>query len=82
MIPTINDFHAQCKARAEDLAKRIGVDFKPLDVETIETSTRKRISAIMKYRERKEEYDDLLETVFKVLSPEEVVDLIRNSRNK
>ena len=82
MTQTINDFHAQCKARAEALATRLGVDFQPLDVESIETTARKRMAALMKYRERKEEYDALLETVFKVLSPTEVVEILRNSRNK
>lgn len=82
MTQTINDFHEQCKARAENLAQRLGVKFQPLDVETIETTTRKRIAAIMKYRERKEEYDSLLETVFTVLSPVEVVDFIRKTLNK
>lgn len=82
MTQTINDFHTQCKARAEALAKRLGVDFQPLDVDSIETSARKRMAALMKYRERKEEYDSLLETVFTVLSPTEVVEILRNSRNK
>lgn len=82
MTQTINDFHAQCKARAEELAKRLGVDFQPLDVNSIETAERKRMAALMKYRERKEEYDSLLETVFKVLSPTEVVEILRNTRNK
>jgi len=82
MTQTINDFHAQCKARAEELAKRLGVDFQPLDVNSIETAARKRMAALMKYRERKEEYDSLLETVFKVLSPTEVVEILRNTRNK
>lgn len=82
MTPTISDFHAQCKARAEELAQRLGVDFKPLDVETIESTARRRLAAIQKYRERKEEYDALLEKVFTVVSPQEVVDYIRNSQNK
>lgn len=82
MTQTINDFHAQCKARAEELATRLGVDFQPLDVNAIETAARKRMAALMKYRERKEEYDSLLETVFKVVPPEDVVDFIRNFRNK
>lgn len=82
MTQVINDFHAQCKARAEELAKHLNVEFKPLDVETIEKNTRKRMAALMKYRERKEEYDALLETVFKVVPPDEVVEYLRKSLNK
>lgn len=82
MTQAINDFHSKCKARAEELAKRLGVDFQPLDVDTIEKTARRRTAALMKYRERKEEYDALLEEVFTVVSPQEVVEYLRNSRNK
>lgn len=82
MTQIINDFHAKCTSRAEQLAKQLGVEFKPLDVSEIEISTRKRIAALQKYRERKEEYDALLEEVFKVCTPHEVLEFIKNSKTK
>lgn len=82
MTQTISDFHNKCKSRAEELANRLGVDFNPLDVVSIESKTRSRIAAIQKYRERKEEYDTLLEHVFTVVSPTEVVEYLRNFHNK
>jgi|AGFT01.1.fsa_nt_gi hypothetical protein len=82
MTQTISDFHTKCTSRAEELAKRLGVDFQPLDVDGIETATRKRMAALRKYSERKAEYDALLEEVFKVCSPQEVVDFLQKTNNK
>jgi predicted metalloenzyme YecM len=78
MTQLIDDFHAKSKARAEELAKRLGVDFTPLDAHSIETKARRRMVAMQNYRERKEEYDALMDEVLTVLSPEEVVEILKN----
>ena len=82
MTQLINDFHEKCKSRAEELAQRLGVEFTPLNVNEIEINTRRRIAALQKYRERKEDYDALLEEVFKVVSPAEVVEYLQKTRTK
>lgn len=82
MTQLINDFHEKSKTRAEELANKLGVDFKPLEYESIELKARKRIETIQKYRERKDEYDALLNEVFKVVSPEEVIEFLKNYQTK
>lgn len=82
MTQLIDDFHAKAKARAEELAKRLGVEFTPLDAGSIEIKARRRMLAIQNYRERKDEYDALMEKVLTVLTPEEVIEILNISKNK
>lgn len=77
MTQLIDDFHAKSKQRAEELAKRLGVNFTPLDVDNVETKALRKMAAIKNYKERQEEFDALMEHVLTVLTPDEVLETLK-----
>jgi Mn-dependent DtxR family transcriptional regulator len=74
----IQDFHEKAKARATELAERLGVQFSTPDVNEVKERAEKRLSIIAKYNERKEEYDAVMEQLMKIAPPDILNSVIKN----
>lgn len=77
----IQEFHEKSVARAAELAKRLGVEFKTPDAEAVQERVTKRLDLLAKYHERKADYDSVLEKLLDILPAAELKSVIQKVLN-
>lgn len=77
----IQEFHEKSLARAKELAERFGVELKTPDVNDVQERATKRLNLLAKYRERKEDYDSVLNKLLDILPADELKSVIQKVLN-
>lgn len=77
----IQEFHEKSVARASELAKSLGVEFKTPNVNDVQERVTKRLDLLAKYRERKEDYDSVLNKLLDILPADELKSVIQKVLN-
>lgn len=77
----IQEFHEKSVSRAAELAKRLGVEFKTPNVGEVQERVTKRLDLLAKYRERKEDYDSVLNKLLDILPADELKSVIQKVLN-